>query len=359
MRGDGLDKNLNLSMKTKKILILAGTVILVYLGMKYLLPLFVPFIFAYFFAWVLRPIVSFLHRKLRVPLVVGGSLGVIVLLLAFSLLLFYLGRVVFNQLLLLVKNIPVYEQIITKQIDGICKAWDRMLRLENGTVNTFVDRGIDQIVTYIQNDMLPRLTEQTIKILISVVGFFAILLIVLIATILFVKDMEEYKAGLRKSEFYPTVHKITSKLSDTGIAYMKTQLIIMTIVACLVTVGFMIIKNPYALLIGIFVGVFDALPVLGSGIILVPWAIFMLLEKNFLAAAIIMTVYVICQIIREVLEPRLLGNRIGIKPIYDMMAMYVGLRLFGVIGFFLGPLSLVIIRTILMVSIKDENNKKT
>lgn len=347
-----------LSHKTKKLLILIGTVIIVYIGMKYLLPLFVPFIFAYFFAWLLRPMVSFLHRKLKIPLVIGGSFGVLLLLIVISLILFYIGRVIFNQLLMLLKNIPVYEQILTKQIDGICRTSDRMLKLEGGTVKSFVDQGIDQMVAYLQNDILPRLTEQTIKIVISAVGFFAILLIILIATILFVKDMEEYKAGLRRSEFYPTVHKITSKLSDTGIAYMKTQLIIMAIVACLVTIGFMIIKNPYALLIGIFVGVFDAFPVLGSGLILVPWTIIMLLEKNFLAAAVIMTIYVLCQVVREVLEPRLLGNRIGIKPIYDMMAMYVGFQLFGVIGFFLGPLSLVIIRTILMISMKEEQEKK-
>ena len=359
MRGDCLEKYITLTHKTKKLLILTGTVIIVYIGMKYLLPLFVPFIFAYFLAWILRPVVSFLHRKLRIPLVIGGCFGVLSLIAILSLILFYLGRVLFQQLLLLVKNIPVYEQILTKQIDGICRASDRMLKLNSGTMKSYVDQGMDQMISYVQNDILPRLTEQTIKVVISALGLFAILLIILIATILFVKDMEEYKAGLRKSEFYPTVHKITAKLSDTGIAYLKTQLIIMTIVGCLVTIGFMIIKNPYALLIGIFVGVFDALPVLGSGLILIPWTIFMLLEKNFLAAAIIMTVYVVCQIIREVLEPRLLGNRIGIKPIYDMMAMYVGLQLFGVIGFFLGPLSLVIIRTILMVSMKEEQKKKT
>jgi sporulation integral membrane protein YtvI len=203
------------------------------------------------------------------------------------------------------------------------------------------------------------MTQQTIRIAFSIAGLIAIILIILIATVLFVKDMEEYKAGLKKSEFYPAVHKITTKLSDTGIAYMKTQFIIMTIIAGVNAIGFFLLKNPYALLIGICVGVFDAFPVLGSGLILVPWSIVMLLQKDFAAAATIMTIFALCQVIREIIEPRLLGNKIGIKPIYNMMAMYVGLKLFGVTGFFLGPLSLVIIRTVLIETTKNLNHDNT
>jgi sporulation integral membrane protein YtvI len=232
-----------------------------------------------------------------------------------------------------------------------------MFGLKDGSIRIMVDHGLESMVEYVQVDLLPKMTQKTIMIAISVAGLVAIILIILVATVLFIKDMEEYKAGLKKSEFYPAVHKITQKLSDTGIAYMKTQMIIMTIIAGVNALGFFILKNPYALLIGIIVGVFDAFPVLGSGLILVPWSISMVLQKKFMAAAIIMTVFTVCQIIREILEPRLLGNKIGIRPIYNMMAMYVGLQLFGVTGFFLGPLSLVIIRTVVNETTNDKNKE--
>lgn len=336
----------------KKILITFGTVIAVYLGMKYLLPLFVPFLFAYFFAWLLRPVVAFLYRKLRIPLVAGGILGVLFLLSTFSVLLFYLGRVVCNQAILFIKNIPIYAKFLSQQLEGICSHCDLMFGLKRGSVRVVVDDGLHSMVEYVQVNILPRMTQQTIMIAITIAGLIAIVLVILVATVLFIKDMEEYKAGLKKSEFYPAVHKITQKLSDTGIAYMKTQAVIMSIIAGVNAVGFFILKNPYALLIGICVGVFDAFPVLGSGLILVPWSIVMVLQKDFVSAAVIMSIFVLCQIIREILEPRLLGNKIGIKPIYNMMAMYVGLQLFGVTGFFLGPLSLVIIRTVLIQTTK-------
>lgn len=343
-----MEKREFINKKYKKLLIIFGTVIAVYIGMKYLLPLFVPFLFAYFFAWILRPVVGFLYRKLKIPLVAGGTLGVILLVTIFSVILFNLGRVFCNQLVLFMKKIPAYEKLLSQQLEGVCTNCDSFFGLKSGSVRVIVDDGMASFIKYIQSNFIPRVTQQTIRIAFSIVGLIAIVLIILVATVLFIKDMEEYKAGLKKSEFYPAVHKVTAKLSDTGIAYMKTQIIVMSIIAGVNATGFFILKNPYALLIGLCVGAFDAFPVLGSGLILVPWSIVMVLQKDFYAAAVIMTIFAVCQIIREILEPRLLGNRIGIKPIYNMMAMYVGLQLFGVAGFFLGPLSLVIIRTVII-----------
>ena len=75
----------------------------------------------------------------------------------------------------------------------------------------------------------------------------------------------------------------------------------------------------------------------------------MLLNGDIFGAAVLLTTYLVCQIIREVIEPKLIGNRIGIKPLYTLMAMYIGLKLFGIAGFILGPVGLVIIITIIKV----------
>jgi predicted PurR-regulated permease PerM len=101
------------------------------------------------------------------------------------------------------------------------------------------------------------------------------------------------------------------------------------------------------LLLGIGVAIFDAFPVLGSGLVLVPWAIIGLLKGNYVQAVILAVMYVLCLLVREGLEPKLLGNRIGIPPLYTLMAVYVGVELFGLWGVILGPFGLVIIRAVL------------
>ena len=132
-----------------------------------------------------------------------------------------------------------------------------------------------------------------------------------------------------------------------GTAYLKTQCILMLLVGLVCTVGFLFVKREYALLLGIGVAVFDAFPVLGSGLVLVPWAVVCLLQGEYASMAILIVMYLLCLVIREGLEPKLLGNRIGIPPLYTLMAVYVGVELFGLWGVILGPFGLVIIRAVL------------
>lgn len=341
-----MEKRMDLTKKQKKLLIIIGTIIAVYLGFEYLLPLFVPFLLAYFIAWILRPFVSMLHRKLKVPLALGGGIGVLLFLSIVCGIIIYIGKILVEQLVLFLRNIPVYQAYLTSQVYGVCSGCDRLFNKDAGHSWNMLSKGSEALTEFVQEVLLPKITTQTLKFAVNTVELFAGIVIVIVAAILFVKDMEEYKEGLRKSEFYPAVHRITKKLSETGIAYLKTQVVIMSIIGILCVIGFWILKNPYALLIGVGIAIFDAFPVLGSGLILIPWALVMLLSKNFFAAAVLITLYILCQFIREFLEPKLLGNKIGIQPIYSLMSMYIGLQLFGVFGFFLGPLGLVIIRTV-------------
>jgi len=114
----------------------------------------------------------------------------------------------------------------------------------------------------------------------------------------------------------------------------------------LCTLGLVLIKNPYALLLGLAIALLDALPVLGSGMILLPWSIVLFFQKNYIPGAILLTVFVLCVILREFLEPKLLGKGIGIRPLYTLISMYLGIRIFGVAGFILGPIGLVIIKSL-------------
>lgn len=347
MRGDCLETKDLLTKKNKKLIITIGTIVAVYFGFKYLLPLFVPFIFAYFVAWMLRPIVSCLHKRLKVPVAIGGSISLLLLLIMFGTAVFYIGRMFINQLILFLKNMPVYEVYISQQVEYICVGGDKLLGLTMGTMRGFFDDSMQSLLSMIQNTLLPKMTMQTLKVAIGAFELFTMIIIVIVSTLLFIKDMESYKDGFRKSPFYSKIHKITKKLSSTGTAYIKTQAIIMGIIAVICVIALFIIKNPFAILIGIAIGIFDAFPILGSGLILVPWSIVLLFQKNYFDAAVLMSAYLICQFIREIVEPKLLGNKLGIKPIYSMMAMYIGVQLFGFAGFFLGPFGLVIIRTVL------------
>ena len=99
-------------------------------------------------------------------------------------------------------------------------------------------------------------------------------------------------------------------------------------------------------MLGITIGVVDAFPVFGSGTILIPWAVVQLVQRNFYEGAVLITLYVITLLLREILEPRLMGKEMGLKPLYVLMSVYVGIKLFGLGGIILGPIGLTILKTV-------------
>lgn len=329
----------------------------VYLGFRYILPLVLPFLFAYFIAWIIRPITELLYRRLKIPRIIGGSFSVIVLASALGTGCYFLCRTLIKQLVMLVRNIPVYINIIAEKLDNICSSCDEIFGFVTGTARKAVDGHLTQTADRLKNEIIPGMTRQTLFVAIKLIAAIGVILIILVSAVLIAKDLPVLKKKFENNSFYRDCHKVTEKLAGAGIAYLRCQLIIMVMVAVICVVGLTVIKNNYALLLGIGIALMDALPVMGSGIILIPWSIIMLISGNLFPAAILMTIYLICQVIREVLEPKLIGNRIGIRPLYTLIAMFIGVKLFGIPGFFLGPIGLIII--IAVIKVLDEKEGAT
>lgn len=344
-------------VRRKLLLTVIITTLAVFIGFKFLLPMFFPFVVAYFLAWIVRPITEFLNRRFKLPRIIGGSISLLLLISILGTLLFFLINKLVKQAILFAKNIPIYLNIIADKLDVICDNCDELFGLVNGTARGFVDDNLIIMVDRVKNNIMPGLTEHTLSFTVKFVGAIGIMLIIFISAALIVKDLPYMRSTIEKSKFYHDFHKITEKLADTGIAYLRSQLIIMVIVAFLCVLGLTIIRNEYALLIGLGIAIMDALPILGSGMVFIPWSIIMLINGNIYAAAILITTYLICQVVREVLEPKLIGKSIGTKPLFTLIAMYVGLQLFSFAGFALGPIGLVIIvTTVKVVREKIEGN---
>lgn len=337
------DMNARVKLFIRLVIVTLG----VYLGLRYILPLVLPFIFAYLLAWIIRPIADFLYRKIKIPRTIGGSVSLLALVFLLGLGLYYLGKLLIKQALSFARSIPAYLSILAGKLDSICGSCDDIFGLAAGSARRAMDDNIMKMVDKVKTDVIPGMTSRTLGLTVKIFALVGVILIIIISAILIIKEAPELKRKYESSVLYKDVSTVTARLADAGIAYMRAQLLIMILVAVCCVTGFVIIRNEYALLLGIFIAILDALPIIGSGMVLIPWSVAMLLKGNIFAAAVLITVYLLCQIIREVAEPKLIGNRIGIRPLYTLISMYVGLKLFGVAGFILGPVGLIIIITIL------------
>lgn len=319
----------------------------VYLAFRYALPLFAPFVAAYLLAATVRPVVLFLKRKCHIPAGVGATGALLGMVAVLGSGVFFLGKLLVEQLVRFAENYGGYRDAAMGAATRFCSRVDGWFSLSAGTAEDLMQTGIARIGETVDKEVLPALSKHSIEALGTFAYGVAGAIIAFVAAVLLLSNREKYAKGYRRSPFYAEVKQIMGRLSAAGVAYLKTQCILILLIGSICTVGFLFVKREYALLLGIGVAILDAFPVLGSGLVLVPWAVICLLKGSYAQTAILAVMYLLCLLVREGLEPKLLGNKIGIPPLYTLMAVYVGVELFGVSGVILGPFGLVIVRAVL------------
>lgn len=315
-----------------------GAAAAVYGGIRYLLPLAAPFLFSYFLARLFWPVGRFFKKNMRLSgkWSINLSIGLLTVVIAGGV--FLLVSILFGQIQDLLIRYPVYEKMFWRQLDEMCRRCDGLLGFADGTAVQYVSTGLTEAVTHISGQAVAGVGKM------MSLGW--VLFLVVWGAVLILKDMEDLKIIYEESFLYRHIGKIVKELGGIGTAYLRAQLIILCISTGVCTVGFWIIGNQYALLAGLVVSIFDAFPVVGSGLILIPWAVIELLKGSWFHASVLVTLYTICQVVREWTEAKIIGGRIGIKPIFTVMAMYAGVQLFGLWGFILGPAAFMLIKII-------------
>jgi len=335
------------------ILVLIGmSIVAVIIGFKYILPLFLPFVFGYFLAWIAAPIINLLKVRFRVPNGVGSFFVVSIFLFIFLTVFYLIIRTGLEQLTRLFTNLPSYQQLFLIRMQGVCTTCDHLLGVVDGSSYSFLISKIDGLVKFAERSFLPNETGKTINVAKIVFGIVWDITLIFLSALLWGKDFRDYKEEFQNSRFYQEIHMVTGVLSEMGIAYLRAQLILMCVTGVIVSIGAALIGNRYAILAGVGVAIFDAFPILGCSFILIPWALILFIKKEILGAVIIVVTYGVCELVRQILEPRLVGSCIGIRPVYTLISMYVGLKVYGPFGFFLGPISLVAMQAIVKAGIE-------
>ena len=230
------------------------------------------------------------------------------------------------------------SQKITEVISSLPTDFDiSALGLSGDTVKNTISSGVSGIYNVAKN--VPS----------AVIG----IVIGIIAWILFAKDYHKVvgfiQLQLPESKKNVLV-EIKQVFSHTILKMIRAYLLIMFITFCELSIGFTIMSvagimsNSYIYLIALAICVFDILPVAGSGGILIPWAAISAIMGNVPQAIGLMVIYVVISVIRQYIEPKIVGDTLGVNPLITLAGLYFGLKLFGVLGMFIVPISLMTIK---------------
>lgn len=334
-------------VETKKILTGVGVTLAVYIVIKYLLPYVIPFLIAYVLVHVLNPIVEKIQTKLRWKKEIIVSVLLVILLAVFTFLFYLLYCQLMVQIRRIAMNFDYYYSCFCGIVDDCCMMAEKSFGIRVDSVKEFVYSSINHATEQIKVYIIPGVFNYSVRYLKKLADLGLFLLMLFVSVILLMKDYDDMNQKFRRYSFYGHFHNISQRIWKQGGMYMKAQMIIILIISILCTAGLWALGNPYFLLLGIVIGLLDALPFIGTGTVLIPMAVFLMFRQNFRLAAGYIGLFLLTYIVREFLEPRLIGAKLGVYPFVMVVVVYVGLYLFGTPGVFFGPVMLLIVMEIL------------
>ncbi|MDN4592940.1 sporulation integral membrane protein YtvI [Polycladomyces subterraneus] len=333
-------------------------IITAYYVLSFLIPLVYPFLIGWVIALLIQPPVHFLERRLRLPRWLG----------VFLILFLFVGSIITGLLILiaqmvlelthLAQRLPGYLQYFNQYIVNILTK-DTQLSHIIDNVQKYLQRNPEhkaQIISSIQRnmDVLANKGTEMITNFISGVGSFlsdlpyiatVIVFIVLAAFFIGIDwpQLRKRMLGLIPNHARKTGGIILRDLRHALFGFVRAQFTLITITATIILIGLMILGVDYALTIALIVLLLDLLPYIGVGSILVPWSIYLLLIGDYHLGLGIAILYGIIVIVRQLMEPKLVASNVGLDPLPTLIALFVGLKLFGFIGVIIGPVTVVIL----------------
>ncbi len=352
--------------KLKKKLLIVGITGAVYGSFRFLLPLVIPFLIAYGISLLLGPSSRYLASKLRtkheirgkrrgIPVGVIGAAELIILIHLLMTGLYFGGKKLCMEAARLFEQIPVWLNTMEQWMNGICHHMETIFCLEKDYLVLMTREMTAGLFVSIKEAVMPYLMSNSVTIFKVGMEVIVFTIILIIATALSLQETDRWTARCRNSVCKQEIAIIIRRLKIVCNAYIKTQGMIMLLTMCISTAVFWLIGNPYYILAGVGLGLVDALPILGTGTILVPWAILSFVGGRWGIGIVLVILYVVCYFMREIMEAKLMGEQVGLSPLETLITMYVGLQLFGIPGFLLGPVGLLLIMD--LVNLQEEQDK--
>lgn len=328
--------------KGKLALGVVGTGIIVYIIFRFFFWWLLPILFAVGVGKMLAPAVRFLERKCHFPSFLSVVLPVTLFFCVLAVGVYYFVVAFCGQLMGLLQKFPAYQSWCLGMWNQMCSWCDKKFFMEQGTAFSYTQKQIGKWCESFCNDGVATLTSGVVGAVRWLFVGMGIAGVVFILCCLYIISMREIRENIKRNLFYEDVKKIVQPLTDVGFAYVRAQFIIISIVSVICSIGFYLVGSSYGLVFGILVAIIDAFPILGSGIVFVPAAVIAALTHRFRNAVIFLIVLLACQVVRQFLEPKLIGEKVGISPFFILLSVYFGLQFFGVIGVITGPMALVL-----------------
>lgn len=337
------------------------SIIIIILIFIYIIPISLPIIFALFTALLIDPLVRLVERQFKWNRKTAVISVFIFILAIISSLLYYTVTRLIGKIIDFTKAAPGHFNTLSGfWIDMQNKLFQYTDGMPAEVVESIQD-GLKNIFDSIRIAILELVSyEKITSILTDIPNFIVSLIVFIIALFLFMLELPELKKMVFKNLKESTEEKVRfmiAKLNSIIFGFAKAQFLVSIIIFIVTLIGLLLITPKYAIIMSIVIWIIDIIPILGSIIILAPWALYYFISGDIGTGTQLTILAIILLIIRRTVEPKVMGSQIGLKPLPTLIAMFIGLKLIGVLGFFLGPLVVILFTTAREANIISVNFK--
>lgn len=320
-----------------------------YLTIQYLLPLLLPFLLGGALALAAEPMVRFFCQRLHMPRTVAAILGVTMAFALLGLTLLVLCGLAFRQLQALTGILPDMEQTIRSGM-GALSGW--MLELAGRTPAMVREPLMKNVQNFFSNGsaLLEKAAGYGIQLASGILSQLPNGALAfgtgLISSFMISAKLPQIREGIARrlpgEKIKPWLDSLKS-LKSALVGWLKAQVKLSGVTFVILCISFLLLRIPYGPFWAFLVALVDAFPILGTGTALVPWSLIAFVQGNTLRAFGLLGAYAVVTVTRTILEPRLVGQQLGLDPLVTLVCFYAGFRLWGILGMILAPMLAVMV----------------
>lgn len=328
--------------------------ILLLLGIIFLAPpllrFFMPFVIAWIIASIANPLVNFMEKKIKIVRKHSSAIIIILALAAVIGLLYWGISLLFHELVQFLEDLPALYDKMELAFKELSVKLEGIYRLLPDKVKGISDTISDSIDLYLSNTMknmeTPTISDASM-ILKNTAEILFVSVITILSAYFFIAERENISVIIKKNAPQALLlhyEMIVRHFKKAVGGYFKAQFKIMLIITAILFAGFEILRVDYSFLLALAVAFLDLLPVFGTGAVIWPWALVDLVMGNYTRVIGLMIIYFVCQVVKQLLQPKMVGDSVGITPLQTLVFMFIGYRIAGLLGLIIGiPMGMVLI----------------
>lgn len=328
---------------------LLATILVIVVGVG-VIKFLMPFVIGWFVASIANPVVCWLDRKLKIKKKLGSAIMIVVVLAAVIGVIYLVISMLVRELGGLISYMPSLYEDVKVQLQEIMDSLNKVLPEAVKTRLDVLMANLGDMAT----DMLKKIGEPTVsaagEIAMSIPSIIIATFVAILSAYFFVADRESVVAWFKKiipKPVYDRLAMVGSNLKTSVGGYFKAQFKIMLVVLAILLVGLGLLQVEYVFLISVLIAFLDFLPFFGTGAVFIPWCIYTLFTGDVKRFVFLLIIYVTTQVVRQMIQPKLVGDEVGLNPLPTLVFIYIGYKLGGVLWMILAvPIGMIIINMV-------------